>query len=90
MQTLSKKSPFGALLSRTLPTYKGPHKVGVFDIEVPVESPRNIGSFRVKGMKDQEPGFKLESECGGVLRWTGCISQPTSSRCHRPIHVSPV
>jgi platelet-activating factor acetylhydrolase len=61
LRTLSRLSPFGALLSRTLPEYSGKHNVGVFDIEVPVKEPKNVGSFVLKDIPDSEPGFKLES-----------------------------
>lgn len=61
MKTISKLSPFGALISRTLPNYKGPYPVGVFDIELPVSEPRSIGSFRHKTLRSPEPGFKLET-----------------------------
>lgn len=63
LRTLSRLSPFGALLSRTLPEYSGKHNVGVFDIEVPVKEPKNIGSFVLKDVPNAEPGFKLESKC---------------------------
>jgi platelet-activating factor acetylhydrolase len=61
LKTISKLSPFGALLSRTLPSYKGPYPVGVFDIEIPVEEPRSIGSFRHKTLHAANPGFSLET-----------------------------
>lgn len=61
MKTISKLSPFGALLSRTLPNYKGPYPVGVFDIEIPVENPRSIGSFRHKTLHSAQPGFQLDT-----------------------------
>lgn len=61
MQTISRRSPWGALLSRTLPEYKGPHAVGVFDMEIPVSRPRNVGSFRYRDIPLHEGGFKLET-----------------------------
>lgn len=67
MKTISKLSPFGCLLSRTLPNYKGPYPVGVFDIEIPVREPRSIGSFRHKTLHSPEPGFKLETVLFSVL-----------------------
>ena len=59
MQTISRRSPWGALLSRTLPEYQGPHAVGVFDMEIPVKAPRNVGSFRYRDIPLHEGGFKV-------------------------------
>lgn len=61
VKTISKLSPFGALISRTLPNYKGPYPVGVFDIELPVENPRSIGSFKHKTIHASQPGFQLDT-----------------------------
>jgi platelet-activating factor acetylhydrolase len=63
MQTISRRSPWGALLSRTLPEYKGPHAVGVFDMEIPVNTPRNVGSFRYRDIPLHEGGFKVLLAC---------------------------
>lgn len=61
VKTISKLSPFGALISRTLPQYKGNYPVGVFDIELPVREARSIGSFRHKELHSIEPGFQLDT-----------------------------
>ncbi|KZT29794.1 alpha/beta-hydrolase, partial [Neolentinus lepideus HHB14362 ss-1] len=46
---IPRKSPFGALLSRTLPEYRGPYDVGVCDIEVPVPR-QTFGNFTHKSL----------------------------------------
>lgn len=55
-------SPWGALLSRSLPTYSGRFKVGVREAEFPVEVER-IGSFARKPIdgEDSKAGFELET-----------------------------
>ncbi len=57
---VSKRSPFGALLTRTLPRYTGPHKVGVTDVEIPIER-RSFGSFRHKTMPTINAGLSIET-----------------------------
>ena len=47
VDTISKHSIFGALLSRTLPRYHGPLPVGVRDIEIPVAH-QTFGNFMSK------------------------------------------
>lgn len=56
----SKHSPFGALLSRTLPRYTGPYKVGVTDVELPVPR-RTFGNFKHKKMPTAEAGLSMET-----------------------------
>ncbi|KAH9832525.1 platelet-activating factor acetylhydrolase, isoform II-domain-containing protein [Rhodofomes roseus] len=46
----SSGSPFGALLSRTLPEYSGPYEVGVIDVEVPVTR-QTFGNFIHRNLK---------------------------------------
>ncbi|TFK45802.1 alpha/beta-hydrolase [Heliocybe sulcata] len=49
LHQVPRKSPFGALLSRTLPEYSGPHAVGVCDIEVPLPR-QTFGNFKHKSL----------------------------------------
>lgn len=51
LHQVPRKSPFGALLSRTLPEYSGKYDVGVCDIEVPVDR-QTFGNFKHKSMPD--------------------------------------
>ena len=62
LHRISKRSPFGALLSRTLPAYSGPYQVGVCDLEVPVSEPRTFGNFinRQVGM-DESGGLLMQT-----------------------------
>jgi hypothetical protein len=53
LHSISKHSPFGALLSRTLPNYTGKYEVGVCDLEIPVPR-KTFGAFRYKQMPDSE------------------------------------
>jgi hypothetical protein len=55
-----RRSPFGALLSRTLPEYGGEYDVGVCDIEVPV-TPRKFGTFTHKSMPNKPAGLVLDT-----------------------------
>jgi platelet-activating factor acetylhydrolase len=55
-----RRSPFGVLLSRTLPEYGGEYDVGVCDIEVPV-TPRKFGTFTHKSMPDKPAGPVLDT-----------------------------
>lgn len=53
LHSVPRHSPFGALLSRTLPTYTGKYDVGVCDLEIPV-SRQTFGTFKYKHMPDSE------------------------------------
>jgi platelet-activating factor acetylhydrolase len=44
LEEVSKSSIWGALISRTLPSYHGPLPVGVCDLELPVP-PETFGTF---------------------------------------------
>lgn len=46
----SSRSPFGALLSRSLPGYSGTYEVGVIDVEVPVAR-QTFGNFIHRNLK---------------------------------------
>lgn len=46
----SSRSPFGALLSRSLPGYSGTYEVGVIDVEVPVAR-QTFGDFIHRNLK---------------------------------------
>lgn len=59
---VSRHSPFGALLSRTLPKYTGPYEVGIRDIEVPIPR-RTFGTFTHK----ERPGTKVGIAVDTVL-----------------------
>ncbi|KAI0786998.1 platelet-activating factor acetylhydrolase, isoform II-domain-containing protein, partial [Abortiporus biennis] len=60
LQTLHKRSPFGAILSRTLPNYSGHYPVGVCDVEVPIERQR-FGQFKHKSMPHAEAGLTIDT-----------------------------
>lgn len=60
LQTVHKRSPFGALLSRTLPMYTGPYRVGVCDVEVPIEK-QSFGHFTHKSMPDADTGLTIDT-----------------------------
>ncbi|KAF8315425.1 hypothetical protein DL93DRAFT_2079195 [Clavulina sp. PMI_390] len=55
LETVHKHSPFGAMLSRTLPSYRGPYDVGVCDVEVAVP-PETFGNFTHKSIDPTEHG----------------------------------
>lgn len=55
LETVGKHSPFGAMLSRTLPNYQGPYDVGVIDVEIPVEQ-ETFGNFTHKSMNSDAHG----------------------------------
>ncbi|KAG9010432.1 hypothetical protein FRB94_010395 [Tulasnella sp. JGI-2019a] len=55
-----RHSPFGALLSRTLPRYTGPYKVGVTDVELPVPR-RTFGTFKHRRLANAEAGLSMET-----------------------------
>jgi hypothetical protein len=60
LHEVSRRSPFGALLSRTLPSYTGSYDVGVCDIEVPVER-QTFGNFAHKSMPNKPAGLTLDT-----------------------------
>ena len=57
----SSRSPFGALLSRSLPGYSGTYEVGVIDVEVPVAR-QTFGNFIHRNLKrhhaEKDPTLK--------------------------------
>ena len=55
-----RRSPFGALLSRTLPSYTGPHDVGVCDLEIPVPR-QTFGTFTHKRLPDAKAGIAMDT-----------------------------
>ncbi|THH19534.1 hypothetical protein EUX98_g8754 [Antrodiella citrinella] len=60
IQTVHKRSPFGALLSRTLPNYSGHYPVGVCDVEVPIPK-QSFGEFKHKSMPDAAAGLTIDT-----------------------------
>ncbi|GJE98066.1 hypothetical protein PsYK624_142880 [Phanerochaete sordida] len=60
LHEVPRRSPFGALLSRTLPKYTGPHDVGVCDIEVPVPR-KTFGTFTHKKMPQAQAGIAIDT-----------------------------
>ena len=60
LQTVHKRSPFGAILSRTLPIYTGPYRVGVCDVEVPIQK-QSFGHFKHKSMPDADTGLTIDT-----------------------------
>ena len=60
LHEVPRRSPFGALLSRTLPKYTGPHEVGVCDIEVPVPR-QTFGTFKHKRMPNAKSGIAMDT-----------------------------
>lgn len=60
VETVSKRSPWGALLNRTLPDYKGPFPVGVCDIEIPVKR-QTFGTFSHKDMPGVDTGLAMDT-----------------------------
>ncbi|KIJ63183.1 hypothetical protein HYDPIDRAFT_168739 [Hydnomerulius pinastri MD-312] len=57
---LPKRSPFGALFSRTLPAYAGQYPVGVRDVEVPIPR-QSFGNFKHNSMPDGEAGITIDT-----------------------------
>ncbi|KAI0686666.1 platelet-activating factor acetylhydrolase [Cytidiella melzeri] len=53
LHSVPRHSPFGALLSRTLPNYTGKYEVGVCDLELPVPR-QTFGTFKYKQMPDSD------------------------------------
>lgn len=60
LHEVPRRSPFGALLSRTLPHYTGPHPVGVSDVEIPVAR-QTFGTFRHKSMPEASAGLAMDT-----------------------------
>ncbi|KAF7967532.1 hypothetical protein HWV62_31495 [Athelia sp. TMB] len=60
IETVSKRSPWGALINRTLPDYGGPFPVGVCDIEVPVKS-QTFGTFTHKDFPGADAGLAMDT-----------------------------
>lgn len=61
IETVSKVSLMGALLSRTLPAYHGPLPVGVCDLELPVPH-ETFGTFTHKKLQgDAVAGLSLDT-----------------------------
>lgn len=60
IQVVNKRSPFGAILSRTLPSYTGTHPVGVRDVEVPITKQR-FGYFEHKSMPSRGAGLTVDT-----------------------------
>ncbi|KIM76004.1 hypothetical protein PILCRDRAFT_826858 [Piloderma croceum F 1598] len=60
VEILSKRSPWGAILNRTLPNYSGPLPVGVCDVELPVPR-QTFGAFTHKKMPDAEAGLAMHT-----------------------------
>lgn len=60
IKEVPRHSPFGALLSRTLPNYTGPHEVGVCDLEIPVPR-QTFGTFTHKNIPKQKAGIAVDT-----------------------------
>ena len=60
VQTVSKRSPWGALLNRTLPNYSGPFPVGVCDVELPVPR-QTFGTFIHRKVPGAEAGLAMDT-----------------------------
>ena len=60
VETVSKRSPFGALVSRTLPKYTGSYPVGICDIELPVPT-QTIGIFKHRKLSDTPAGLVMDT-----------------------------
>lgn len=74
LQEMNKRSPFGALLNRTLPSYSGFYNVGVRDVEVPIPR-QSFGSFKHKSMPEADGGLTIDT----VLFTLFYPSEPTKS-----------
>ena len=73
IETAGKHSPFGAMISRTLPKYRGQFPVGVCDVELPV--PREtFGTFRHKSIDAEHgsAGISLETVLYSIYYPTTC------------------
>ena len=60
IKTVHKRSPFGALLNRTLPGYGGQYPVGVCDVELPVER-QTFGNFNHRKLPGAEAGLAMDT-----------------------------
>ena len=60
LHEVARRSPFGALISRTLPKYTGPHEVGVCDLEIPVPR-QTFGTFKHKNLPDAKAGIAIDT-----------------------------
>ena len=60
VETVSKRSPWGAILNRTLPNYGGPLPVGVCDVELPVRR-QTFGTFTHRKMPNAEAGLAMDT-----------------------------
>ena len=60
VETVSKCSLFGSLLSRTLPEYSGPFSVGVSDVELPVPR-QSFGTFTHRKLPEREAGLQMDT-----------------------------
>ncbi|KAI0075517.1 hypothetical protein K474DRAFT_1708946 [Panus rudis PR-1116 ss-1] len=74
LQTVHKRSPFGAIVNRTLPNYSGPYPVGVCDVEVPVQR-QCFGHFKHNSMPDADSGISIDT----VLFTLFYPAEPTDS-----------
>lgn len=78
LETTNKASIWGALLSRTLPSYHGPLPVGVCDLELPVPH-ETFGTFRHKHLKsDAVAGLSLDTVLYSIFYPTTDV--PTSKK----------
>ncbi|KAI6158244.1 platelet-activating factor acetylhydrolase [Pisolithus tinctorius] len=59
IQAVSKRSPYGALFSRTLPRYSGQYRVGVRDVEISIPK-QSFGNFKHKSMPN-EVGITIDT-----------------------------
>ncbi|KAI6094214.1 platelet-activating factor acetylhydrolase [Pisolithus thermaeus] len=59
IQAVPKRSPYGALFSRTLPHYSGQYRVGVRDVEIPIPK-QSFGKFKHKSMPN-EVGITIDT-----------------------------
>ncbi|KAJ7461303.1 platelet-activating factor acetylhydrolase [Mycena galericulata] len=55
-----KRATWGALVSRTLPKYSGPHSVGVCDVELPIQQ-QTFGTFSHKNLPNAPVGITIDT-----------------------------
>ncbi|KAJ7731777.1 platelet-activating factor acetylhydrolase [Mycena metata] len=55
-----KRATWGALVSRTLPKYSGPHPVGVCDVELPIPQ-QTFGTFAHKNLPNAPIGITIDT-----------------------------
>ncbi|KAG1741441.1 platelet-activating factor acetylhydrolase [Suillus paluster] len=60
VSSYSKRSPLGALFSRTLPSYSGQYPVGVHDVELSIPK-QSFGNFKHISMPDAEAGLTIDT-----------------------------